>query len=187
MAKFTPRIQPTPQKNNKEKNSPTPASIKRLPPPIPAKSLKEVNTISKFFKNGKMDNCSLSKTKSYAQASKQNASMSDVIKIKETFPSMGVKEIDQINNIIKESPKPKPRIQITTKGLSRKQVIIPMSNDNIEKFMKNSSIHVANLNRNIRNAKSEVLVDFIRSDLLGVTVVTQSIASLWFINHWKIY
>jgi len=105
-AKFTPRIQLTPQKNNKEKNSPTPANIKRLPPPIPAKSLKEVNVISKFFKNGKMDSFSSSKTKSYAQASKQNASTSDIIKIKETFPFMGAKEIDQINNIVKGSPKP---------------------------------------------------------------------------------
>jgi len=69
-AKFTPRIQPTPQRNNKEKNNPTPASIKRLPLPIPVKSPKEVNTISKFFKSGKTDNSSLSKTKFYAQASK---------------------------------------------------------------------------------------------------------------------
>jgi len=50
-----------------------------------------------------------------------------------------------------------------------------MDNDNIEKFMKNSSIHVANLNRNLRNTKSEVLVDFIRSDLLRVTVVTNKV------------
>ena len=50
-----------------------------------------------------------------------------------------------------------------------------MGNDNIDKFMKNSSIHVANLNRNLRNAKSEVLVDFIWSDLLGVTVVTNKV------------
>jgi len=126
-AKFIPRIQPSPQKNNKEKNSPTLASIKRLPPPIPAKSLKEVNAISKFFKSDKMDNSSLSKTKFYTQASKQNASMSDIIKIK---------EIDQINNIVKGFPKPKCCIQMTTKNLSRKQVIIPMSNNNIEKFIK---------------------------------------------------
>ena len=41
-----------------------------------------------------------------------------------------------------------------------------MGNDNIDNFMKNSSIHIANLNRNLRNAKSKVLVDFIHSDLL---------------------
>ena len=75
--------------------------------------------------------------------------MSDVIKIKETFLSIRVKKIDQINNIVNGSFKPKPCIQITTKGPSRKQVIIPMDNDNIVKFMKNSSIHITNLNRNL--------------------------------------
>ena len=57
-----------------------------------------------------MDNFSLFKAKSYAPASKQNISMVDVIKIKETFHSMEVKEIDQINNIVKGSSKPKPYI-----------------------------------------------------------------------------
>ena len=47
-----------------------------------------------------------------------------------------------------------------------------MVKNNIDKFMKNSSIHVTNLNRNLRNAKSEVLVNFIQLDLLGITVVT---------------
>jgi len=47
------------------------------------------------------------------------------------------------------------------KGPSRKHIIIPMSNDNNMKFMKNSSMHVTNINKVLRNAKSEVLVDFI--------------------------
>jgi len=41
--------------------------------------------------------------------------------------------------------------------------------------MKNSSIHVTNINRNLRNAKSEVLVDFIHSDPLGVSIVTNKV------------
>ena len=53
-----------------------------------------------------------------------------------------------------------------------------MGNDNIDKFMKNSLIYVANLNRNLRNAKSKVLVDFIHSDLLEVTVVTNKVLLL---------
>jgi len=109
----------------------------------------------------------LSKAKSYAQASKQYTSISDVIKIKETFPSIGAKKINQINNIVNGSSKPKPRIQITTKGLSKKQVIIPMGNDNIVKFMKNSLIYVTNLNRNLQNVKSKVLINFIHSDPLS--------------------
>ena len=50
---------------------------------------------------------------------------------------------------------------MTTKRLSRKQVIIPMSSKNSIKFMRNSSLYVANINRSLRNAKSDVLVDFI--------------------------
>ena len=123
-----------------------------------------------------MDNLALNKTKFYAQASKQNASMADIIKIKETFPSMDVKEINQINNIIKEPSKSKPYIQMTTKDPSRKQVIIPMVKDNINKFIKNSSIHVTNLNRNLRNTMSEILVNFICFDPLGITVVTNKVS-----------
>jgi len=76
---------------------------------------------------------------------------------------------------------------MTTKGLSRKHVIIPMSSKNITKFMKNSSLYVVNINRSLRNAKSEVLADFIQSDPLGITVVTNKVASqsdLQIIKHY---
>ena len=42
--------------------------------------------------------------------------------------------------------------------------------------MKNSSTHVANINRSLRNAKSNVLVDYIRSDNTGISVVVNKIA-----------
>ena len=87
--------------------------------------------------------------------------MSDILKIKEAFPALNNKKIDQVNNIVKGNPKPKLKIQMTTKGPLRKQVIIPMSKDNINVFMKNSSLHAANINRQLCNAKSEVLIDYI--------------------------
>ena len=65
---------------------------------------------------------------------------------------------------------------MTTKGLLRKQVIILMSGKNISNFMKNSFLHVANINRLLCNAKSEVLVDYIRSDPTGVTIITNKIS-----------
>jgi len=64
---------------------------------------------------------------------------------------------------------------MTTKELSRKQVIIPMSSENIISFMKSSSLHVANINRLLRNTKSDVLVDYIRSDNTGITVITSKV------------
>ena len=65
---------------------------------------------------------------------------------------------------------------MTTKGLSRKHIIIPMSSDNVSSFMKNSSLHVANINRSLRNAKTDVLVDYIRSDNTGISVVVNKVA-----------
>ena len=151
-------------------------NIERVPPSIPAKSQKEVNVILKYFKNTKLATNSNQLPKLYTQASKQNISTSEVIKIKEAFPSIGVKKIDQINNIVKGASKPKPYIQMTTKSSLRKHVIIPIGNDNITRFMKNSSVHITNINRTLRNVKSEVLVDFVCSDLLDITVVTNKVS-----------
>ena len=159
-----------------------PASIDKVPPPplLPAKSAKEVNTISKYFQNQKLLNDKSKDrpkpSKSYAQASKNNVSTAEVLKIKKTFPTLNAAKINQINNIVNGTFKPKPRIQMTTKGLSRKQVIIPMSKDNVDIFIKNSSLHISNINRQFQNAKSEILVDYIRAKSLGITVVTNEVA-----------
>ena len=41
--------------------------------------------------------------------------------------------------------------------------------------MKNSAAHIANINRLLRNAKSEVAVDYIRSDPIGLLIVTNKV------------
>ena len=118
---------------------------------------------------------------------KQGVSTSKVIKIKEIFLSLEAKKIDQINIIIKSTPKTKPHIQMTTKGPSRKYIIIPMSSENITKFIKNSSLHVTNINRLLRNVKPKVLADFIQSYPLEIMVVTNKMASqlnLQIIKHY---
>jgi len=125
-----------------------------------------VNIISKYFQNKKylIENKKKegpNPTKSYTQTSKSPATMSDILKIKKAFPTLNTKKIDQVNNIVKGNPKLKLKIQMTTKGPSRKQVIIPMSKDNIDAFMKNSFLHMANINRQLRNVKLEVLTNYI--------------------------
>ena len=99
-----------------------------------------------------------------------------MLKIKEVFSTLNVKKIDQINNIVKGNLKPKSHIQMTTKDPSRKQVIIPMSSKNNNIFIKNSTTHVANINRFLKNVKSEVLVNYIRSDPLGISIITNKIS-----------
>jgi len=87
--------------------------------------------------------------KLYAQASKPSFNTSDVLKIKEMFPSLNAQKIDQVNSIVNSQDKTRPQIRMTTKGPLRKQIIIPMSRENVSSFMKNSSLHVANINRNL--------------------------------------
>jgi len=66
---------------------------------------------------------------------------------------------------------------MTTKSLSRKQVIVLMNGDNILKLMKESSLYISNINKALRNIKSNVLVDFICSDPLDITIVTCKVTS----------
>ena len=165
-----------PPSNGNKKNIPksVPVTINKvpLPPSLPAKSKKEINTISKYFNPKK----SMVNNSAYAQALKTLASTLEVLKIKETFPSLNAQKIDQVNNIVNGPTNPKPRIRMTTKGLSRKQVIIPMGGDNVISFMKNSSLHMANLNRTLRNSKSEVLVNYIQPENSGISVITNKVA-----------
>jgi len=168
-SKFTLRTPMTNGNNKKEILKSVPVTINKAPPlpPLPAKSKKEINVLSKYFQSKKTLVENKSQTfndkpgKSYAQASKPSANISKVLKIKEIFPSLNAQKINQVNNIVNGQSKPKPRIKMTTKGPSRKHIIIPMNIDNVSSFMKNSSLNVANVNRQLRNAKSDVLVDYI--------------------------
>ena len=70
-----------------------------------------------------------------------------MLKIKETFPNLLNKKIEQVQKVINGSNnKSKPRITMTTKGPSRKQVIILMNNNIAKEFIKESSSHVININ-----------------------------------------
>ena len=51
-----------------------------------------------------------------------------------------------------------------------------MNGNNNSIFMKNSSLHVANINKHLKNTKSEVLVNYIQSDPLDITIVTNKIS-----------
>jgi len=93
---------PTPNGNGK-KDIPksTPVTISKvLPlPSLLAKTKKEINVISKYFhpkkplvnNNNKSSNNQVGK--SYAQASKSSTSTSDILKIKETFPTLNAKKL----------------------------------------------------------------------------------------------
>jgi len=74
-------------------------------------------------------------------------SINNILKIKKNFSELSNIKIKELNKLIfNKSEKPKPKINVTTKDPSHKQVIIPISNDNTKRFMMASNEHVANLN-----------------------------------------
>jgi len=158
---YTPKTNPNKNSKKGDKETNKLASIERLSPSIPAKFPKEVNEISKYFKMQKPSPTNTNLRKSYTQASKSISNTEEVLKIKETFPSLKAKKIDNIQKIIKGDGKSKPYINMTIKGPFRKQVIVPMNDDNKKNFMKESSSHVTNINSALKNIKSEVMVDFV--------------------------
>jgi len=101
-SKFTLRTALSNNGNKKDIAKPVPITINKVPPPPPllAKTRKEVNVISKYFHSKKpmVENKDQGKNnssgKSYAQASKPSINTSEVLKIKKTFPSLSAKKID---------------------------------------------------------------------------------------------
>ncbi len=61
------------------------------------------------------------------------------------------------------------------KSPSIKQVIIPISNENKVKFMKSSNTHITNLNKVLKNIKSEVMADFICMDQVVITIINNKV------------
>ena len=59
---------------------------------------------------------------------------------------------------------------------SRKQVIVLINNDNKSKFIVDSSNHITNLNRVLKNIKSETMVDFVLPENSSITIITNKVA-----------
>ncbi len=75
------------------------------------------------------------------------------LKIKEAFPTLNANNINNIQQIIKGNSKPKPYINMTTKDLSKKQIIIPMNDVNRNNFIRNSNVYVTNMNRTLKTLR----------------------------------
>ena len=173
----TPKTNPVKNDKLKDKNNDKLASIKRLSPPIPAKIPKEVNKISKFFKIKTPSHTNGNQDILYAQASKIDSNTESILKIKEVFSTLKMKNIDNIQCMIKGNSKPKPWINMTTKSMSRKQVIVPMNDTNKNNFMKKSNVYITNINRVLKNIKTDVMVNFIWQDLNGIIIVINKVTS----------
>ena len=100
------------------------------------------------------------------------------MKIKEIFPNLLNNKIEQVQKVINgPKNKSKPRISITTKGSSCKQVIISMDNDITKEFIKESNSHITNINCALKAIKSSTIADFIHIDDKGIVVTTNNVVS----------
>ena len=71
----------------------------------------------------------------------------------------------------------KPKIKMTTKGPSRKQVIIPMNLNNFNIIGRNASFHINNINRHLKDTNSNNLADFIYVDKVSTIITIRFTAS----------
>jgi len=114
--------------------------------------------------------------KSFAQATKGRAE--EILKVKETFPKLSSKKIIEIHNIAQDnSLNLCPKLNMTTKGPSRKQVIIPMSQDNSNIVFLHADKYIFNINNLLKTSKSKVTADFIQSDDKSIVITTNQVAS----------
>ena len=76
----------------------------------------------------------------------------EVLNIKKKFTELYNKKIKNIQKIIRDKNKSKPKLNIITKELSYKQVIIPINSNNNVQFIKNTSTYITNINRALKNS-----------------------------------
>jgi len=65
---------------------------------------------------------------------------------------------------------------MTTKRLSKQQIIVLMGANNISKFMFSLEDHIANINRALKNIKSEIMADFLYYNYQGLIITTNKTA-----------
>ena len=116
--------------------------------------------------------------KSYAQALSSSNNMREVLKIKKAFPNLQSNKIKNIQKIINRGDKLKSYLNMTIKDSLYKQVIVQMNSDNIVKFMFSSNDHVININRLLKNIKSECKADYIRAEKSGIIIITNRVILL---------
>ena len=150
--------------------APLPTTNILVAPPSPNKTI-EI-TIKKSPKPSNMK-------KSYTQASKSNLlHIEDIVQIKEVFPALSANKVGKVLKIrnSREGNK-KPKINMTTRGPSRKEVIIPMAKYITELIINSAHIHIANVNKCLKNSKLNIVTDFIRSTNNRIVITTNKPAN----------
>jgi len=154
---------------------PKTATIRKTPLPIPPRPSKEQmeNLKKRQEVCSTKGKSSLYSPMSYAQATKAAAS---ILKIKEAFPALPNKKILKIHDTAFPKPDNKGRIiQHTTRGPSRKQAIVPTSNNIKDTIMGEANAHIFQINMLLKSIKSTTRAEFICPCPGGVSINTNSV------------
>ena len=143
---------------------------------FPPKSTKEGGSKPKLVNKLEKDksiNLSPKLARTYTQA--LSANIEDILKLKENFPKLSDKKIEEIYKMANNLNIPKPKLNIMTKGLLHKQIIVSMNSDNIKNFIATSNDHVTNINQSLKNIKSNIAINFIYPDHRGLILVSNKV------------
>jgi len=122
---------------------------------------------------------------SYAQAT--NA-VANILKIKEAFLALPNKKILEIHNTAFSKLDNKGRrIQHTTRGPSRKQAIVPTSDNIKDIIMGEANTHIFQINTLLKSIKSTTRAEFICPCPGGVSINTNSVPNTSDLNTIKRY
>jgi len=98
--------------------------------------------------------------------------------VKEVFPTLSA---DEVGKMLKAKNSgggmKKPKINMTTRKQSRREVIIPITKANAELIVNSAHIHVSNVNKCLKNSKSDTFADFIQFNVNGIIITTNKLAS----------
>jgi len=99
------------------------------------------------------------------------------LKIKDAFPKLSLNKVSEIHNIMNKSlQKGKPKLSMTSKDSFRKQIIILMGTNNVERVMVQSNAHIANINWLLKGIKFEVSANYIWLNSKDIVVTTNKVA-----------
>jgi len=131
---------------------------------------------SKFWSTKKTKgNNGKASVKSFAQAT---ATAKNILKIREAFSALPNKKIIEIHNTAIDKPANRSkRIQITTKGPSRKQAIVPITKKCADLIMNETSMYVGLINGLLRSTKSNTCSEFIKPCPGSISIVTNNVSA----------
>ena len=87
------------------------------------------------------------------------------------------KKIKDIYKTINNTEKIKLCINMMIKGPLHKQIIVSIGNENISKFMSSSSEYVTNLNKALKDIKSDIFISFIKSNYCSLIIILNRVTS----------